>query len=780
MSVYEALDVAGLPAIVSGPIVRRLTRTRVSVWVALSSGDEVTLEVSDGTQVVAWSAATTPKRAGTRLYLTVLTAELAAGFEPGRVYEYFILRGTHLDGNTDWTRLVGGDAWWRQLAAAGAAHPSFVGLPRDLGSLRIAHASCRKLHGGRRDALALAAELLDGAERPHLLLLTGDQIYADDVPNVLFPRLRQIASDVVGIVEPDLQGDALVGIQVPDWNGNQVGGRQALCNHLGFTSTEASNHVLSLSEFYALYLLQWSNALWPASFPEPSQTAVLDGKSEVYHYRPGAHDLNDEEQAITARWDDERAAVQQFRDALPQVARLLANVPTLMAPDDHEVTDDWNLDYDWAWQVYGDHAEPRASRVVLNALLAYLSFQHWGNVPDRFADATSPEARALDAAVFTGAHPEPTGGVRNDLRGWLGVPALGALLENAADSDRFPGGAAVLLRPASGGIRYDFQLVLEALRIVVLDERTQRRFDGERLPAWRVDREALVAMWPDPASDPAIDTALPTLVVAPAPVLGLRLVEHELQPMLTLAPGGAAAYDYESWGACVPAFEHLLALMSLYRRVIVLSGDVHFGYTQRLEYRRDGATSHAAQFTCSAAKNSDRLTLLLHQLSDFTEQLQLIRSRTFDGWNQALSLGDPPAGALPYDDVVDVGLGRVVRESARAPTVLSRELATAYGTLPAKAWSYTIDPIDADAMPAVAASQPVSTNRPAWVRSSFPTVKVLRESDLPRIGRVVAGVPQVGLLTFTTGATLSVAQRLLLASGDGAASVAVTTRVELG
>ncbi|MCA9870238.1 MAG: hypothetical protein KC487_07635, partial [Anaerolineae bacterium] len=40
-----AYDPNTLPVILCGPIVRRLTRNQVSVWVALSVGDPITLHV---------------------------------------------------------------------------------------------------------------------------------------------------------------------------------------------------------------------------------------------------------------------------------------------------------------------------------------------------------------------------------------------------------------------------------------------------------------------------------------------------------------------------------------------------------------------------------------------------------------------------------------------------------------------------------------------------------------------------------------------------------------
>jgi hypothetical protein len=67
-------------------------------------------------------------------------------------------------------------------------HPKFF-IPTDLNHLL--HGSCRKPHGGGNspDALSYGDSLLEKLEetdaklneRPALLLLTGNQIYADDV-----------------------------------------------------------------------------------------------------------------------------------------------------------------------------------------------------------------------------------------------------------------------------------------------------------------------------------------------------------------------------------------------------------------------------------------------------------------------------------------------------------------------------------------------------------------------------------------------------------------------
>ena len=61
---------------------------------------------------------------------------------------------------------------------------------------------------------------------------------------------------------------------------------------------------------------------------------------------------------------------------LKQVRRALANIPTYMIFDDHEVTDDWNMTREFCNEVYGTEL---GLRIVQNATGAYALCQHWGN-----------------------------------------------------------------------------------------------------------------------------------------------------------------------------------------------------------------------------------------------------------------------------------------------------------------------------------------------------------------------------------------------------------------
>ena len=71
---------------------------------------------------------------------------------------------------------------------------------------------------------------------------------------------------------------------------------------------------------------------------------------------------------------------------------MLANIPSYMIFDDHEVTDDWNMTRDTCKALYG---HPLGLRVVQNALVAYALCQHWGNVPEQFEPARGPPGKAL-------------------------------------------------------------------------------------------------------------------------------------------------------------------------------------------------------------------------------------------------------------------------------------------------------------------------------------------------------------------------------------------------
>ena len=98
--------------------------------------------------------------------------------------------------------------------------------------------------------------------------------------------------------------------------------------------------------------------------------------------------------------------VARYAASSPAVAQVLANTPTYMIFDDHEVADDWNLNGRWVTRVYG---REWGRFIVRNGLLAFTLMQAWGNDPAHFAK-DEPGRKLLDAipaAVAPGTPPTP-------------------------------------------------------------------------------------------------------------------------------------------------------------------------------------------------------------------------------------------------------------------------------------------------------------------------------------------------------------------------------------
>jgi hypothetical protein len=716
------LNIAALPAVVAGPVLRRVTRTRASVWLASTKPDAVTLHIRVAGQPATETAvgAATPVQVGSHLWIVVVTGGSPAGaaeFTAGAVYEYRL-------SSPGWAA----EPAWGDLAIASAL-PAFAAPPASVDDLVVLHTSCRNPHGGGRDGLAFAADVIaEGVAagipnaRPQLLVMSGDQIYADEIPGPLQPRVLRVATDLVTIDETGVFGP------LP-----RINGRQAPSEAFGFTSSVAANQIWTFGEFLAAYLLQFADVLWPAVTP------TWDDVNPVTDLPPGV-DLA----AAKDEWDANVDALGRFRAALPAARRVLAAVPSLMVLDDHEITDDWNLDYPWAQAVY---ASAGGSRVVANGLLAYALCEHWGNVPDRFATAGTPEAQFLNAVAYTGANPDTPA-----VRELIGAPS--------APLPAPPSALRVITTP--GTLRYDFTFGPDEgwpVRLLALDERTAREFNRVDHPAARISMAGLAAMLPGrPAGDPP---STPTLVVAPSPVLGTHLIEHVVQPAASLLPGGSEYADFESWSAATPQYQELLRRLAQYAPIVLLGGDVHYSATASLNYDRNGTTMLGAGVTSSAAKNSDAKTMAVHLLGDLAMRLGLERPRRYVGFNalsaaqQASLASPPPPGAmLPYDDMVDVLLGRVFRAGQETPAVLSVEVANSYG-FGAGDWHYDVAPVDDQRMPAPGQLLTDITNAPApWpnfdATSSFTMLRALRASDLHRIGRMWDGLPQISVLTFTS------------------------------
>ncbi|MEV6692706.1 hypothetical protein AB0M35_14665 [Micromonospora sp. NPDC051196] len=682
---WQPRPLAGLPLVLAGPLLRRVDSTSVTVWLALREPRKVTLRVyssdADGagvTQVCVGSRNTV--KVAAHCHLVAVTATAAAPLEPGTLYRYDVFFGAPGDESVPVPatepRLYSPNVVATTASAARAALsyagpgapslPSFATPPQDLNRLRVVHTSCRKPHGGGDDALAVLDEILradaaDPLARPQQLVLSGSQIYADDVADPLLPVITGLGQTLQAGPE------VLPGVVDADPR-LRPGHRQELATGVaGLTATAAKSHLLTLAEFWAMYLLVWSDVLWPEKLPEfadvhPDEHALLErsltdsGLTDAW----GAMTRYGPAKQRRDTFDDERAAVQAFRSSVGAVRRVLANTPTYLVLGEHEVSEDWFSTQRWAERALatsGD-ASGLGRRVIQNALTAYALCQAWGNTPERFAPAgpAGEPGRRLLAAVSA------WDGTENDTSAAIGT-CVG--LPTGFNS-------GVPLRPA-GALSWHYHVEWASHQLIVLDTRTTRVFVGgpDDPPALLYGDAAFKEQVLDP---PDLGPEAATFVVSAAPVVGYPFVSDFVQQLLGKRYRGRATVDGEAWGLHRAGYEKLLSRLvnrgaarpdgTRRQRLILLSGEVGYGFAARLRY--EGAAPFRAtapvptrgvlaQFVASAARNEDGLTRFLHGTGfDVTADVLPRSSRV--GW------ANPAGGSLTVGtELVDTITGHLRR-----------------------------------------------------------------------------------------------------------------------
>lgn len=575
--------------VLAGPILRRVEARRVVLWLASTCALRVrlTLQPVGGEAIVLQpapgSAQVRSLRAGAHLHYLLLDLALDTELPAGRWIGYDLHLAPAEDAAAPWQDW---HAWAPDLCYPGRETPGFVFAPRVASLL---HGSCRKPHHNGSDGLvrverllgeliarnAMDAEPVPGADGlpgwPSALVLSGDQIYADDVAG---PMLRAIHALIVrlGLPVERLDGVSDAGIHdaselyrhpacyyrretlLPRHKRNYAllevlfGGVEKPV----FTSASAHNHLITLAEVLAMYLLVWSPAPWAGLQVEPP---------------PG---MDDEEAAL---WNTERSRIEAFVADLPAVRRAFAHVPVAMIFDDHDITDDWNLSREWEEIAYG---HPFSRRVIGNALLAYTLNQAWGNRPDAFDDAL------FDTLQHSLENP--------------GAPAHGACID-------------ALLRFEEWHYTWP-----STPPLVVIDTRT-RRWRSERTarrPSGLMDWESLTDLQQTLRGLPAV------LLVSPAPIFGVKLIES-IQRIFTWW-GHPLLVDAENWMAHPGSAQ---AMLNLFRHrktpqnFVVLSGDVHYSFVYDVELRGRVRGPDIWQICSSGVRNEfpPRLLAVLDRLN---------------------------------------------------------------------------------------------------------------------------------------------------------------------
>jgi hypothetical protein len=494
--------------------------------------------------------------------------------------------------------------------------------------------------------------------------------------------ISQLAADVIGNTEQmhvvatnqeagvtgkpptDIALDQQVPISLDSFPPNRRLG--AIVKLGGYTTGDGDNHLLSYGEYVAMYLAVWSPRVWSAlATPEQIYLPLprnftqlwpfLDQPENAKKFGGDVGKLLAEAKDSNSDFSVEKRNTELFRTAVPHVARALANIATYMIFDDHDVTDDWNLNKKWDNRVY---SKPFGRQLVRNAVMAYAVFQGWGNDPVAFEAGKNKtvldEIEKLYGAD-DGAYPLGSTDVIDTLVGVTAAPIT-----------ELPTWNYIVRTPKA--------------QIIVLDTRTRRKFTGEGyLPADLVglNREAQL-----PAG-PTTDGREITFVISAAPVFGPDMVEQLAWPLAQVGidavhlgkgldaggfqqgEAGREKFDAEGWSSNELAREELFKRLATYPTVVLLGGDVHFAYTAVLDYYKKGAPlpSRIVQLTSSPFRNVSKPAIkLLARQNAFLQNLETGYSVARIAWN------DPSPIKLPAGAFVSPGRrGRIARSPSLLP-----------------------------------------------------------------------------------------------------------------
>ncbi|MEZ9153075.1 MULTISPECIES: hypothetical protein [Vibrio] len=580
---------SSLPLLLAGPILRKTTATEVVLWLATSSpltgrAELHTQEIDDSEAAQDQPFYTSSLeehdsiQIGTHAWITLI--RLQGEFPTNTLLEYDI----HTESGS-----------LKELAP----HLVYNGKSRvefkiSTSADYILHGSCRNPHHPSKDSLVAADNKMADqtvAERPDMLMMSGDQIYADHVAGPTLDAIQQVIH-LLGLVGESLPTDSQI---------KQINNSDALYNseyHLYqrhhylphhtasesmldklfpnrgvpiFSSTDCENHLVTLSEFIAMYLLVWSPTLWQCV----NRERLIEN-----NFTQGGRQLTPTEQQ---QWRDESVIMDDFIAGLPQVQRLFAHIPTYMIFDDHDVTDDWNLTVGW------EHAVDQnqfATQVIGNGLAAYWMCQGWGNKPESFDETFIDQAKQL----FVHKDHNET------------VDANSTHPVSNIEPDKHQAFIEMLSR--FEGWHYTID---SSPKVIVLDTRTRRWRSESRMnkPSGLMDWEALIEFQHQLMNQDKV------VIVSAAPMFGVKFIET-LQKMATTI-GKPLVIDAENWMAHPGSANTLISIFTHTKtptNFVVLSGDVHysFAYDIKLRYRRNSPNIY--QITCSGIKNQFPAPLL--------------------------------------------------------------------------------------------------------------------------------------------------------------------------
>jgi hypothetical protein len=684
--------------LLAGPILRRVDAKSVNIWIALDENASITAALKDDTSAIPGTSSdllTYP--IGNKLVIKLVTFTPTVPLQPDKVYSYDL----QSSGQSILGTLLKKEPF---LGYALDALPSFVLPATEIKDLVVAHGSCRKMHGDGHEALSnlddiIKKDLSDPKKRVQQLFLTGDQIYADEIPRFALWAMTASARKLVNADETlplpatEIEGESYPAKHILPELATPGLRTQLLRHHAQMTTSSGEAHLMSFGEFCLGYLYAWSPDVWEKPFldavvamrDDPSPENVKkhweifqeqtdfnifkvaekeyllffheddkDSRAELARIRKlikndpdpdNRHDTIDLFIAtqLSKQVDSyleahkrvmaaELREVADFLETLPKVRRVMANTPTYMTFDDHEITDDWNISRQWKNEVYRN---PLGKSIIRNGLMAYALFQDLGNTPDEYR---KPQAESKKADLMEHA------------KTYSKTTDFTAIASTVEAIDKLLG-----LTNSDVDSEVKWHYLIESgprVKTLFLDTRTRRSFNTLFSPPGLLDKKAFDEQFKFPAA-PQSDEML--FLISACPAIGLSIFEELIYPVATSAKGlfekdhtdgthfgfvnGQLKFDNEAWYMNGEAFEKLLSRLSVFKKVVLFSGDVHFGFTTVLDYFKKGETvpSRYIQLVSSPLKNLWKKNIRLFQ-SGFVQGI----FAGFDGKLEKFGWNEPP------------------------------------------------------------------------------------------------------------------------------------------
>jgi hypothetical protein len=588
-----------LPAIIAGPILRHVEVKQITLWLVTSKAYQLRFKLYDQNNSLLVEQILTDDNLqqipiGKHAYINLVTIKLTKPLPTEQQLNYDI-QLINADVEQGLTELIADLNYDEQTL------PHFV-IKQTIATML--HGSCRKPHFDSDDGLTAVDDLLvklnneqdkqaSIAQRPAMLMMSGDQIYADDVAGPMLVAIHQVIK-LLGLFDENFDGAVVDSSQTLFESPLCYYQRQHLLPHTSankavydkifaaskkpiFTSDNANNHLVTLSEVFAMYFLVWSPTLW----------ALVDLDKP---------NINEE---FTENYRKELLIINEFSAGLARVRRAMAHLPVYMIFDDHDITDDWNLTRGWEESAYG---HPFSKQIIGNTLIGYWLCQGWGNAPKKFNTFNQQQI-----PLFT--------------ENGITQKQQSSLIDGLLNWDQ-----------------WHYHLATSP-KVVVLDTRTHRwRSESKACkPSGLMDWEALSELQQELINEPSV------IMVSPAPIYGVKMIET-VQRIFTFF-GKPLMVDAENWMTHSGTAN---VMLNIFRHVktppnfIILSGDVHYSFVYEVTHRFSRSSAKILQITCSGLKNQfpasllntlDRLNQLLYgrfsPLNWFTKRRRMkIKERT--------------------------------------------------------------------------------------------------------------------------------------------------------